>query len=96
MSLDIAGQLGEDSELRSPTLVGVHLHTRWEEREDFSHFIFDISIRDQTLVRFSEDGEKEDFILTLREKDEDFYDFLQDELKIFYKICAQMESKLNQ
>ena len=92
----MAGQLGEDSKLRSPTLVGVHLHTRWEEREDFSHFIFDISIRDQTLVRFSEDGEKEDFILTLREKDEDFYDFLQDELKIFYKICAQMESKLNQ
>ena len=54
------------------------------------------TFRDETLVRFTEDGEKEDLIITLREKDEDIYDFLQDELKIFYKICAQMESKLNQ
>ena len=60
--------------------------------EDLCHFTF----RDETLVRFSEDGEKGDLILTLREKDEDIYDFLQDELKTFYKICAQMESKLNQ
>ena len=67
-----------------------------KRREDSSHSIFAILIRDETLVRFSEDGGKEDFILTLREKDEDIYDFLQDELKIFYKICAQMESKLNQ
>ena len=67
-----------------------------KKNQVLSLFLCNFTFRDETLVRFTEDGGKEDLILTLREKDEDIYDFLQDELKIFYKICAQMESKLNQ
>ena len=93
MSQDAPDLLGEEQELRSPTLVSVHLHTRWEE---LSVQRYNFTFSDQTLVRFTEEGGKEDLILTLREKEEDIYDFLQEELKIFYKICAQMESKLNQ
>ena len=80
----MGGLEGQDKELRSPTLVSLHLNNRRPSRSE-------------TLVRLREDdkmkvGSSRHVQLILRDEPDDLCHFLQEELRIFHNICSELES----